>query len=462
MLWTAKSLLIVGLVVPIQVGAAELPEPAAFLPFKKVGQRRGLPRLQAAIPETMTRDLARNRVSTVSFADVRKVVDWQHLHNRREPYDIPTAIRLGEQLGARSVVLGTYETPGSNASLSARLIAVPSGKVLGSAQGSAPVDEIFRVQDEILAQLFADRFSAPKRPDHHLSAADDDGRNTFRAYRLYALGLTGSDTTRYGLMESALDEDPDLPYAIQALAQLEHETSRVAALAHQPFVTTDRELRRRLDPSGLNEKERHEAVMELCGMLEKTGYIRELAVIAERIHQIRWPDDPEINMRATGLYWVFKARQTLKQTDEALAVGQRYLEELSSARFHHVISGAVRKIKKEQTKRQEGRVGLREALAALETKRTRLEQERCGTLHNNLQYFRAIRACADFSTRHQGDNDTTVKQLVLQARWYQARALYETGRFTEAHELAKAIIAEDREQARRLGIEISIRAWPRD
>jgi len=459
-----RSLLAMALVMfPLAVEAAAPPSPVAFLSFKKLMRRHHLPRLQGGLPETMGGDLARSgAIEVVPFAEVRGEVDWRDLYRRKTGYTVAEAVAIGKVVNAGSVVIATFEMPGGDVTITATLVRVADSKNLASSTAKGPLEEVLRVQDEVLRGLFGDLFTPRKRAAHHLKASRDDDLDTYRAYTSYTLGLTGSDTTRWGLLEKSLEEDPHFPYAQEKMVELEKKTARTANLAHQPRTTLDGELRRLLPIEDQTKNERHENAMELCGMLERTRITRELATIATRIYELRWPGDAEDNLRADGLYWLFKAHKAMHDTDAALATAQKYGAEFSSARFFNVLNREIRSIEREREKRDKKLAKLADQLARLEVRRIRKEQERCRAFYQNLQYLRAARECGLFARRYGKHADRSVVELTVRADWTRAQALYEAGQFREARAAAERLAAAHPEQARLLGLEYRLRTWPRE
>ena len=153
----------------------------AVLDFTNVSGDADAAWLSAGIAETVTNDLG----GLGAF----KVVDrWRVMEaSRRTDGSID---RMAAELGAGLVVIGGYQRHGDHIRITARVVDVVSGEAIGDAKADGPLDRIFELQDQVVAQ-FASELG--------LSLAQASGRGAretpnLEAYRAFTEGWLRLET----------------------------------------------------------------------------------------------------------------------------------------------------------------------------------------------------------------------------------------------------------------------------
>ena len=157
---------------PHAQSAVVAPEPAdvvAVVPFSNISRASSDEWIGDGIAETVRAELQARGLPVVGRtlvgADAGATADYG------------SATRLGRQLGASWVVSGAYQRLGDHLRITARVVEVASGVVLRAAKVDGALDDIFALQDRIVAALVADldlTGSAPRvarRPGCGASAA---------------------------------------------------------------------------------------------------------------------------------------------------------------------------------------------------------------------------------------------------------------------------------------------------
>ncbi|MDF1561637.1 MAG: FlgO family outer membrane protein [Deltaproteobacteria bacterium] len=436
---------------------------ALLLPFVRKSDGRETLRLGLMLPRAMAFDLERG--------GRQAVVDWDRLQDHlertprrgREIETIDEAAAIGEALEAEVVVIGTYSVANEQElEVHARKIDVRKKTVVGEVKVEGRSDDVLPLQDRILKRLFGDRFLPPKRAAATQALRGGKKPDPKAAYRLYNLSITGSDTTRFGLLDKALEEDPGFAYARNDFAALVFKAARNAALAHLPRAEQEQALRERFG-SGENPSRRRSDMMEFFGLLERTSHQAELLTLARRIDEMTWPEEYRDTLRANAVYWMQKAYEDLKQPDQVIAMGKRYAAEFPKGHFHAVVvRNAERleeKLAKEKAKQEER---LPPFLARQEGARIALEGERCAELIKHRLHLRGRRYCQDFLERHrslEGSEDYRVSGALKTASWKIVESHFELGEFQEARALGEAHLQRYPDDP---GRAVMMSYWPRD
>ena len=125
------------------------PGTVAVEPFSNISQQPSDDWIGDGIAETVRGDLQARGLSVLEGAAVGAV---------REPVagetvDEEASVRLGRRLGVRWVVSGGYQRVGDHLRITARFVDVASGAVVRTAKVDGRVDELFALQDRIVAEL---------------------------------------------------------------------------------------------------------------------------------------------------------------------------------------------------------------------------------------------------------------------------------------------------------------------
>jgi serine/threonine-protein kinase len=192
---------------------ADLPETIAVLELENLSGREGDGWVGTGVAESVATDLARIPGLTV-FGRERVRAAAVGASEGGRPSD-PSAI--GQKLGCRWVVSGSFQKAGEALRVFWRLVEVSTGSVLASERSDGKVDEIFAIEDRIAAGVAAAlQVSAPV-----VSGVEPE----LPAYEFYARGREAFDRLGKGsleqaheLFEKAIATEPSYAPALTGLA----------------------------------------------------------------------------------------------------------------------------------------------------------------------------------------------------------------------------------------------------
>lgn len=470
--------------------APRVPAPVAVMPFKNLNDDPGLDWLRSGIAETMITDLRKSAsIDIVEREQLDKALGEVMLQNAKAT-DEATAVKVGKLVGAKTVVLGSFQQAEKEIRINARFVNVETGAVIDTAKATGPSSKIFALQDEVVDKLLG------KAPAGRPKRSGSD--KTLQAYRLYAMALTvASDADRVGYLKKSLDVDPDFVYAKDELAALElrlggyqkvHVASEDAAIAAY-WKTVD-------DPKATTT-ERATAANAL--LLREQHEHRYHAILddANRIIAANIPSPgPGFEQpTAFALFMTMESYTFLKKPDLAMQAGERYLKEYPAGLWYATVDQQLRSMIEARHKQQESGPKLDERLGALAKERDdalahakeneaarpglamgfrirarRADLERCWWPAGWAiqRYDVAQRECEAFAAAYAKDPDARVD--VLQARMELIEATAELGQFDRARKDAESFLAEiphapgvetnESQFARRL--EGDMKSWPAD
>jgi TolB-like protein/tRNA A-37 threonylcarbamoyl transferase component Bud32/Tfp pilus assembly protein PilF len=139
--------------------------------------------LGTGIAETVAADLrAVEGLTVISRERIHEVL--RKLESAGAGNEQDLAVRLGRELGARWVLKGGYQRFGERVRVTARLTDVESGSVIRTVKIDGGMDEIFSVQDRIVAEL-----SAGLRMTVVPGGRDPDETQVIEAYEAFSRGM---------------------------------------------------------------------------------------------------------------------------------------------------------------------------------------------------------------------------------------------------------------------------------
>ncbi len=177
----------------------------AVVPFSNISQQPSDDWIGDGIAETVRGDLQALGLSVLE----RAVVGAVHEPVAGEIVDEAASVRLGRRLGVRWVVSGGYQRVGDHLRITARFVDVASGAVVRTAKVDGQIDELFALQDRIVAELTMEvdldgavpglvRRPEPAReppgPDDARQESDAVGQaGQFKRFALYEVGAATTD-----------------------------------------------------------------------------------------------------------------------------------------------------------------------------------------------------------------------------------------------------------------------------
>jgi len=195
------------------------PSVLAVLDFQNISHDPAMDWLGTGLAETLTADLKKLKLVSV--------MSRERIQEAAQRYGVPTTgraslIRLGRELGARWLVTGSYQRAGERLRIVPHVVEVATGEVVVTAKLDGNWEEIFTLQDRVVADVMAalevkldsrsiERIAPPETL--HLEAYEQyaQGRQQF-----HMLGKESLERARHHL-ERAVALDPHYALAYAAL-----------------------------------------------------------------------------------------------------------------------------------------------------------------------------------------------------------------------------------------------------
>lgn len=450
--------------VALMVSAVQ--EPIAVAPWRNLNAAPELEWLSQGAAETMATDLRSAGLRVVERAAIAKALASIEGQAGADS-DLARAVVAGRLVGAKSLVLGSFQTAGREVRLVARFVDVETGVVQETAKATGSLDTIFSLQDRIVAALAA---RAGKKP------APPARKGGTKAYERFAASLdVPDDAKRRAMLEDALRLDPSLSYAVAALDALEARMREGRTASAAAFAAREAELLALVENTAATNERRIAAARALLDGLERARRFTTLVAAAERVHAAHVPADllDDVEERASAARVIGLAR--LVRVDAALQAGERHLAAFpAGARrsdVEKVMRGLVEDRRTEQERRREFDDELRELA------RERAEAERDGRAAERRLSFgfkpciaakwsrladEMIARCTTFLAEHGNDPSEDARGHVRSARAYVAWGHALRGRFTEARTLADELERDDPGSVDDSGLRSVIALWPVD
>lgn len=417
--------------------------PVAVMPFKNLNQDASLEWLRLGIAETLLSDLRTSgRVRVVEREQLDRALTELALQEVRGTEE-STAARAGKLVGARTVVLGSYQRAGKQVRLNARFVAVETGLVLGTAKVTGPLEGIFALQDGLVARLLGEEGATPRPPRR-------TGPRVVRAYELYGRALANpSPAERVGLLREAVKEEPGFTYAREDLERLEarlREHRRATEVASHGKLE---ELRATFCDAARPAEVRESAAYQFLIQRDTARHWWALLREAEAMARLGLPGRSSDSVRGYALRFLALAHAGLRHRELAIQVNERLLLELPGSTHAPVAQLEVSRLLAELREMQRGREAFAATLAQKEDAFTKhshepfwappgpdqlrpLERDRCRLRVEHFQFEESLPMCRAFIERWGEHTDYNTLVDVVVARRLEAIALAELGRFSEA------------------------------
>jgi serine/threonine protein kinase/tetratricopeptide (TPR) repeat protein len=190
----------------------------AVLDFQNISDDRAVDWLGSGLAETLTTDL--KRLNLVKVISRERVQETSRRH--RLPGAGHSLIALGAELGARWLVLGSYQRAGERLRILPRVVEVATGEEATAAKIDGSWEDVFALQDRVVAEVMAglqvkidssamERIAPPETL--HLEAYEQyaQGRQQFHRFGKESLELARQH------LERAIELDPGYALAHAAL-----------------------------------------------------------------------------------------------------------------------------------------------------------------------------------------------------------------------------------------------------
>lgn len=469
------------LLVSSAVFAAERPTPIAVMPFKNLNSDPALTWLTVGMAETMLADLKRvAKLPVVERDQIDKAMSEIALQNAKGS-DEATAARVGKLVGAKTIVIGGIQQAGTQLRITARFVNVETGEVLDTAKATGAMDNVFQLQDEIVAKLIGQPV-AKARP----VARKSTPQKTVRAYKLYASALTtASDAEKMIYLKKAVEEDPEFSYAIEDLAELERRMERYGKASLEQKTERVEVLKARIKDPTATDEARARDYMQLFQILMASQKFREIRETVDDLDKIDLKPTDWGNPKEIGEYYAFMAAGRLNDDDDALRRGEKMLKLYPTGAYYEAVDIQMRQIidkrraavddAKEYAKKlqeedddlrkdeEEQRKRGRELLSIRYMNR---DARKCLNAMSYHQYPAALEACpkfvADWKDKSPDQFEENRQMYLFLCEYNTGQALYNLGRGLEARKKIEALIVADPERSRQYGLRNYLMMLPRD
>jgi DNA-binding winged helix-turn-helix (wHTH) protein/tetratricopeptide (TPR) repeat protein len=187
--------------------------------------------LSAGIAETVTGDL--RSLGSFRVVDRRRVMEAA----RRTSGSLQ---QVAGDLRARLAVVGSFQRNGDRIRITARVVDVDSGEALADAKVDGPLDTIFALQDQVVAQFSADLGVASTAPTDGGPRRDTPSLDAFRAFSEASVRLESLDVREMPQaiadFERAAAADPRYALAYTGLAAAEFALYESTRWQNDPAV----------------------------------------------------------------------------------------------------------------------------------------------------------------------------------------------------------------------------------
>lgn len=478
--------LLLALLVSTSLPAVAATGPVAVMPFKNLAGSGDLDWLKLGIAETLIADLAKDGGRPVVERDQINRAIAEVMLQEQHGSDDGLAARAGKLVGATTVVVGGFQqqekTVGTTYTfeirITARFVNVESGVVEDTAKVTGPLENVFALQDQIVARLLkkATRPRArPKKPS-----------KTVEAYKVYSLSLsTSSQAEQVRYLKEAIALDPDFIYALNDLKALERRLEKYRDVAERALDDKAQALVLLAKDTSRSPDDRALAISQAFAAYATSYRWRALRDLAEAIYALQMPRSALVDPHETASYYLFTALNTLKQTDLALQAGERHVKEFAGGTWTSAVDGQLRFMIDDRRRRAEQHESATAELAEIDKdeaeflasqQATRISEtdradriamfgfRRCSTLYQGRRYQEAVTTCRAWAKANprvyaQLPTDQHLDEL---ARYFAAMSLAELGRFDEARAAMTQLQKEDGSWARSVSIPTFLTMWPRD
>ena len=185
-----------------------------------------------------------------------------------------------------------------------------------------------------------------------------------------------------------------------------------------------------------------------------------LETVSREVVELDLPPQHGMRIDELATWYRFLSLDTMKRTDEALQVGERFLEAFPMGQFRQGVELRMRALILERSAAIEGRSEFEKAMEELERdrresegraqqtgrsppdlQRMSLESRSCTAAFQHKQYRLAVERCETFWQAWRKSSEP---------RWFTALSHAELGQFSEARHVANELQKDDRQRARGL------------
>jgi TolB-like protein len=432
----------VSLLAVALLAAAPVDGPVAVFPFKNLNADTKLDWLKLGIAESMLADLKKSgKVAVVERAQIDHALAEIALQGE-PPSQEASASRAGKLVGARTVVLGSFQRSAEMLRINARFVTVETGLVVDAVKATGTLAGVFALQDEVVDRLIgrppAER---PKRKQ---------GKAMVKAFQLYAMSVAvASDAERIGYLESSLAADPDFVYARDELSALEERMQGYSKTAGERVAGDEAAtLARVLDakePAAARVTEAATLVDTLCAARRFHSLVR----VGRRLGEL-----PGEGFGELAAWARVSGELGRHHFDAGLSAGEDFLKRFPvSVHFReaeHAMSVVVAARRRAESRQKEYETDVAElrqragpAAGRSPDKQRDWDYAPClASRWNSLFGEPMFQGCSEFLRLHENDAGDEARERVNAARFFMVLARAERGELDTARALSEALRAQ--------------------
>jgi TolB-like protein len=281
--------------------------------------------------------------------------------------DPATAASLGQGLGARYVVTGSFVELEPTLRIDARLVDVGSGEVLLSTSVSGPVEEFFLLEKELaLALAEGAGVAISFREQARLGQVATESFGAFDAWSasLEALDRGEVEEAREAV-QRALQHDERFASAADLLADLEQRLQQYGAQREQLLAERTMKVLARLDEihAAAGPYEEVPGVVDIVALTSDLQGARDGKAIAGRILDMGLPEgvvlEPipgtRIVMNEWALWYYFHTSMMLGDRADTLAYGEALIQRYPTSNYASSVSMSLQSLAGRMQREEDGR-----------------------------------------------------------------------------------------------------------
>ncbi|MBS2030272.1 MAG: hypothetical protein JST54_20380 [Deltaproteobacteria bacterium] len=446
--------------------------PIAVMPFKDLSGSQELSWLSVGIAETMMVDLKKgSHLQVVERDQLNHALAELQLQGLKASDD-SNAAKVGKMVGARTVVLGSYQKVEKELRIVARFVDVETGVVKDAAKVTGKVEDVFELQDAIVVKL------AGTPATDVVAKRKVKPQKTMNAYKLYAQSFTVmSDADHANMLQSALKEDPDFFYATEDLLDLQERIKRLSD-AHEVAVTQQLEtMRAKAKDKSLATQDRMTTAMQLIGQDMANRRVHACLRDTEWVLGSDLPEDDVYHLRQMAMFQRMNCYSQLKETSLAMQVGENFMKLYpGSLYFSGVqtmenmwISQRAQELEDDRT--YEAALKLAESETDAERKRVgdkaqphqkfSWAEKPCGVMESKKQHAAAVRCLQDMLD-HRITGDDMLTQRYDGVRMRLIREATDAAEFEVARRTAEQFQKDEPDVAMRWNVNMVMLGLPTD
>lgn len=439
------------------------PGPIAVAPWRNLSSADDLRFLEQGAAETMTADLRRAGVAVVERLQLQQALATLPA---AVTGDVERAVAAGRVVGARSVVVGSFQRQGGQLRLVARVVVVETGEVREAGSATGAVDDVFALQDRVVAGILG-RAPAPRAKAPRVAS-----------YRRFGAALSSSSSSSpspaalAAPLEAIVVDDPDFSYAGEALIVLEQRLAAQGPAVSIAFDERTRALLAVVEDGAADVARRQQAASVLLDTLQGARRQHALIAAADRIIAARLPADVIVDVAERAAATRAVALLQLVRVDAGLQAAERYLTAHPAGSRRAVVEAALRdsveRRRSEARRRAEFAAEL-QGLAADVASATSVDDDRrsfrfkpCIAAKWSTLPSEMVARCRAYLQQHGADGDDDGRDHARSARAYIAWGHALRGDFTAARDAAAQLERDDPGALDDTGLRSVMATWSAD